>query len=122
MKRIWIILILLAFVGTACDDENGDDNNAQPDSYLEEFVSLESDVDTLQYCDTTRIVANAVGTNLHYEWGTNSNAPLIPQEGVDSIIWFYADPCVTLGVKQVYCTVTAENDEVMKVDTVVIEE
>jgi hypothetical protein len=53
-------------------------------------------------------------------WTTNSNAPLLPIDGVDTAIYFYADPCVTTGPKQVYCEIQALNDTIKKMATIVI--
>ncbi len=124
MKTFFRILftgsLLIAFTFCGCEEEDNPDNNATEGSHLDEFVSLEVENDTLHYLDTTRIVATAIGNDLKYKWETNSNAPLLPIEGIDSAIYFYADPCVSTGAKQIFCTVSAENDEVMKVDTIVI--
>jgi hypothetical protein len=121
MKANALFISILLFFLIGCEDNKDDDNNQpEPGSYLTEFVSLESEKDTLHYMDTTRIIATAIGKDLKYVWQTNSNAPLLPIAGIDSAIYFYADPCVTVGAKQIFCTVSGENDEVMLVDTVVI--
>jgi hypothetical protein len=118
MKAIVFFLALVSTVLFSCKEEKPDEVN--PDSFLEEFVEIIVQKDSLFYMDTTRITAYAKGNGLKYTWETNSNAPLIPIEGVDSAILFYADPCVIPGPKQIFCTVSAENREEMKVDTVVI--
>ncbi|MBN2682503.1 MAG: hypothetical protein JXR58_08335 [Bacteroidales bacterium] len=118
MKAITIILTFIILAIYSCKEDKPDNTN--PDSFLEEFVSINVENDSLFYMDTTRITAYAKGKGLKYTWETNSNAPLIPIEGVDSAILFYADPCVIAGPKQIFCTISAENRTEMKVDTVVI--
>jgi hypothetical protein len=121
--KIGILVFLLSLLSfSACDDSNDEDNtdDVAETSYLDDFVALNAEMDTLHYMDTTRIVATAVGTDLKYLWTTNSNAPLLPIDGVDTAIYFYADPCVTTGPKQVYCEIQALNDTIKKMATIVI--
>ncbi|MGM0649797.1 MAG: hypothetical protein ACQES1_04725 [Bacteroidota bacterium] len=126
MKNLLLLcFMMLGIIISACDDDDDDDNNNSndtTDAYVESFDQLYAEKDTLNYMDTTRVIAVASGKGLKYTWGTNSNAPLLSIEGVDSEIYFYADPCVSTGSKQVYCTVSAGEDEIRKVDTIVIAE
>ena len=117
--KLLILLLVLPFVFNiiSCNDK---DNDVIEDSYLEEFVSLEAEADTLHYMDTTKVVATAIGNKLTYEWETSSNAPIIPIEGKISEVYFYADPCVSTGAKIIYCKVKASNREETKKDTIVI--
>lgn len=119
MKKLIIISLVASIcLLNACKPENPDPE----DSHLDEFIGVSFEKDTIQYLDTTLVVAHAIGTNLTYQWQTSSNAPLIPVEGVDSVVLFYADPCLNPGIKYVYCTVVAENGQVMKMDSIVLTE
>ncbi len=114
-------VIIISFVASmlffnACKPENPNPE----DSRLDEFIGVSFEKDTTHYLDTTRVVAHARGVNLTYQWQTSSNAPLIPVEGVDSVVLFYSDPCLNPGVKYVYCTVIAENAQEMKMDSIVL--
>ncbi|MEA3448213.1 MAG: hypothetical protein U9Q98_07160 [Bacteroidota bacterium] len=126
MKNTLILcFMLLGIIISACDDDdddNNDDPNNTTDAYIESFDELYSEKDTLNYMDTTRVIAVASGKGLKYTWRTNSNAPLLPIDGVDSEIYFYADPCVSTGAKQVICEVSAGEDKMTKIDTIVIAE
>ena len=117
--KLLLLLLVLPFLFNIilCND---DENDIAKDSYLEEFVSLEAEADTLHSMDTTKVVATAIGNKLTYEWETSSNAPIIPIDGKISEVYFYADPCVSTGPKLIYCTVKASNREEEKNDTIVI--
>lgn len=119
MRKIVFFLILgFAFSFYACDDNNGNGN--EDESHLEEFIGVNIELDTISMLDTTRVTAHATGTNLVYYWQTSSNAPLIPIEGVDSVVLFYADPCLNPGKKYVDCTIIADNREETKRDSIIL--
>ncbi len=125
MKNKWLLcFMVLGIIISACEEEdnNNDDPNDTDDAYIESFDELYAEKDTLNYMDTTRVIAVASGKGLKYTWNTNSNAPLLPIEGTDAEINFYADPCVSTGVKQVICKISAGDDEIQKIDTIVIAE
>ncbi|MFO7878823.1 MAG: hypothetical protein ACQES0_10300 [Bacteroidota bacterium] len=123
MKNTWLLcFIMMGIFFSACEKNDGDEDDTTTDAYLESFDDLYSEKDTLNYMDTTRVIALASGKGLKYTWKTNSNAPLLPVDGKDSEIYFYADPCVSTGIKQVICTITAGEDEITKTDTIVITE
>lgn len=114
-KIIYAIILLLAISVFSCKPED-----PPQDSNLVEFIGVSFEKDTTHYLDTTRVVAHAIGTNLTYQWQTSSNAPLIPIEGIDSVVLFYSDPCLNPGIKYVYCTIIAENREEMKMDSIIL--
>ncbi|NLA23683.1 MAG: hypothetical protein GX879_01835 [Bacteroidales bacterium] len=119
-KEFFIVAVALLLGCFAFNSCKPDDPSPDEGAILEEFIGVKFDIDTIQYLDTTRIVANAKGKNLVFQWETSSNAPLIPIEGVDTAVLFYADPCLNPGVKYVYCTVIADNAKQTKMDSIVL--
>jgi hypothetical protein len=120
MKTIIITsFVAILFFSVSCKPN---DPTANTESVLENFISVNIEMDTIHYLDTSRVFAHAVGENMVYQWQTSSNAPLIQITGIDTAVLFYADPCLNPGVHYVYCTVIAENREEMKMDSIVLTE
>lgn len=107
-------IIIGALITTTCLSCSKEENDYHPDSYLEEFTSIESNHDTLKMGDSTTLRAIAEGSKLTYQWSTNSNAPLISIENEPEKIIFYADPCVGAGSNTVFCTIKAKNRQERK--------
>ncbi len=97
-----VFVCLLAY---SC--RNNDDINKG--SVLENFDTIIAEEDSLRFGDSTKVVVYATGKDLEYLWQTNNNAPLISVPGTDTVVLFYADPCIGLGESYVYCKVIAEN-------------
>ncbi len=109
MKNKKIIVVFLAcilvFLINACNDNDG----INSDSVLESFDTIMAVEDTLVFGDSTEVMVYAKGKNIEYLWQTNNNAPLIPIPGTDTVVLFYADPCIGVGESYVYCKVIAAN-------------
>ncbi len=103
--------VLLIMNHFSCSKE---DDDFHPDSHLEEFISIESNHDTLSMGDSTTLHAIAEDSNLTYQWSTNSNAPLISIKNKPEKIIFYADPCVGTGSNTIFCTIKAKNRQERK--------
>jgi len=120
MNRNLILFVLIGLVGVfinACND-----NGVHKDSVLESFDTIMAAEDTLRLGDSTEVTVYAKGKKLKYLWQTNNNAPLISVPGADTVVLFYADPCIGLGESYVYCKIIAENKEEEKKTIITIAE
>jgi hypothetical protein len=91
--------IALLLLISSCEKEEAED------SYLEEFVSLKADKDSLTVNQTTSIRAVAKGENLEYLWF--SDAGVFVEYHSDHVV--YSAPDCSRGNKEISCTIKASN-------------
>ncbi len=70
-RQVFVLLILFAIFGWGCDGKNNsfDENNPPIGTYLNEFVSLTADKDSIRVGESTQVTAVVDGRGLiMYEW------------------------------------------------------
>lgn len=100
MKKAFIFsLIFFALLVSSCEEEQ------TQSSYLDEFVALTADKDSLTVNQTTTIQALAKGENLDYLWFSDGGV-FVDCQG-DNVV--YSAPDCSVGNKEISCTVKASN-------------
>ena len=102
MKTPVCFLLLLLLFTTACEKDNDDKQNGQSDAYINSFVSLTADKDSLLPGESTKIMAEVDGACISYAWDATQGDLL----GSGSELTYIAQLC-DCGKSRITCTAIA---------------